>query len=231
MKLLERLSIKLKAIIEKLLPISHSEKLERRKLRLSDVVRKAEEQYYKLSAEHQVLGDEISKKKEQLTILRENIKDLLMKAEDHRRNNDYEKADELEMLARERGRVYDTHNDTIPDMEMHYADGQEALMQIKLQLDAYNDEIATIDRQISKIKRQEAFIETSKEANAILEQLSMKETSQVVRDSDIDYMAAKAQAAERKQKSKETLESITKELDRSKVPSILDEIKKELDDK
>ena len=176
MKLLNRIQIVGKRIIEKVLKVDNVEKLKAQEEKMTAVLNTSKEQLNQLKAEIDVSQKEIDTKKnenEQLIRLCKNKRDTIS---DEEMKNIY--------------RLYERQESEIKNKETALALTRKLLEQCEAQVETYTDRIAEITKNISVLRVKNDYTENVKKFKNVAKDLKVKDAKDLEREIEVDFVAA-----------------------------------------
>ena len=176
MKLLNRIQIVGKRIIEKVFKVNNVEKLEAQEEKMTAVLNTSKEQLNQLKAEIDVSQREIDTKKnenEQLIRLCKNKRDTIS---DEEMKNIY--------------RLYERQESEIKNKETALALTRKLLEQCETQVETYTDRISEITKNISVLRVKNDYVENVKKFKNVAKDLKVKDAKDLEREIEVDFVAA-----------------------------------------
>ena len=176
MKLLNRIQIVGKRIIEKVFKVNNVEKLEAQEEKMTAVLNTSKEQLNQLKAEIDVSQKEIDTKKnenEQLIRLCKNKRDTIS---DEEMKNIY--------------RLYERQESEIKNKETALALTRKLLEQCETQVETYTDRIGEITKNISVLRVKNDYAENVKKFKNVAKDLKVKDAKDLEREIEVDFVAA-----------------------------------------
>ena len=176
MKLLNRIQIVGKRIIEKVFKVNNVEKLEAQEEKMTAVLNTSKEQLNQLKAEIDVSQKEIDTKKnenEQLVRLCKNKRDTIS---DEEMKNIY--------------RLYERQESEIKNKETALALTRKLLEQCETQVETYTDRIGEITKNISILRVKNDYAENVKKFKNVAKDLKIKDAKDLEREIEVDFAAA-----------------------------------------
>ena len=176
MKLLNRIQIVGKRIIEKVFKVDNIEKLEAQEEKMTAVLNTSKAQLNQLKAEIDVSQREIDTKKnenEQLIRLCKNKRDIIS---DEEMKNIY--------------RLYERQESEIKNKETALVLTKKLLEQCEAQVETYTDRIAEITKNISVLKVKNDYAENVKKFKNVAKDLKVKDAKDLEREIEVDFAAA-----------------------------------------
>lgn len=176
MKILNRIQIVGKRVIEKIFKVDNIEKLQAQEEKMNEVLNTSKEDLNQLKAEIAISEKEIEKGKnelEQLVRLCKNKKDTIS---DEEMRNIY--------------RLYERQESEIKNKETALGLTRKLLEQCEAQVETYTDRIGEISKNISILKVKNDYAENVKKFKNVAKDLKVKDAKDLEREIEVDFAAA-----------------------------------------
>ena len=176
MKILNRIQIVGKRVIEKVFKVNNVEKLQAQEEKMNEVLNTSKEDLNQLKAEIAISEKEIEKGKnelEQLVRLCKNKKDTISEEE---MRNIY--------------RLYERQESEIKNKETALGLTRKLLEQCEAQVETYTDRISEISKNISILKVKNDYAENVKKFKNVARDLKVKDAKDLEREIEVDFAAA-----------------------------------------